>query len=108
MTNWSEILISHFGEYESREKLEVWEVTKSLLSKDENIKGEVIFIAPYGVWLDINMNFPALIETIVLSEDLNEYVVGTFIDAKVSGIRDAKRQIYLHQKEWPFKINDTL
>ena len=115
VVNWSEVIKEIFGDFESEERSDDWEKVKASLKKDEEVSGTVVARAPFGVWLDLGVGFPALIETIVITgmdrnmyEEDNYCPVGSIVRAKVSGIRDNQRQIYLHQKDWPFKINDTL
>ena len=113
--NWSEELINTFGNYLSEDLSGKWVAAKDLLKQGDQIKGRIIAKAPFGIWVDIGIGFPALLEVIVakdldysIYDDDAVYPSGASIDVKVSGVRDHKRQVYLHQKDWPFKINDTL
>ncbi|BCE01989.1 hypothetical protein [Marinicellulosiphila megalodicopiae] len=113
--NWSKVLQELFGDYSSIEMAKEWDTLKSKINKNDNVSGIVVARAPYGIWIDLGFGFPALLESIVVKgmtpaiykED--KYLpVGSTVYAKISGIREKERQIYLHQDEWPFKINDTL
>ncbi|MEC7290429.1 MAG: S1 RNA-binding domain-containing protein [Pseudomonadota bacterium] len=115
MINWSDEIERIFGGYLSEDKSQEWSRVKDQLKQNEIVSGVVVAKAPFGLWVDIGVKFPALIEVIVLSGvdyetylDEKYFTVGSEVKAKISGVRDDKRQIYLHQKDWPFKINKTL
>lgn len=88
----------------NRMTLEAWNEVKQRVKANEDVEGIVVAKAPFGDWIDIGVGFPALLEIIEISEMTPELYrsqaynsVGTLVKARVSGLRDDNRQIYLSQ-----------
>ena len=71
----------------------------------ESVRGRVIARRPFGVFMDIGVGFPALLEVIQF-EDAHERryrfedypAVGDMITARVVGVTDRNREVQLTQR----------
>ncbi len=102
--DWDKKLKKYLSNFELNETK--WEQVKKELKIGEMVSGMVICRAPFGAWIDIKMEFPALLE-IIFIKDLtpSNYESGYWmkegevIEAYVTGFRNDSRQIYLSQKK---------
>lgn len=94
-----------FGDYLSPDKEKAWTATRSGLAIRSSVRGEVFARRRYGVFADIGVGFPALLQVTELkhadqrSYDLDDYpAVGKTITARVVAFNDQNRQIVLTQR----------
>jgi hypothetical protein len=80
-----------------------WMHMKAKYPPGTDVTGTVFARSPYGLWIDLGMGFPSLLEIIYLDHcpqgypDDGSFAVGTQIAAKVLRFREG-RVIYLRQK----------
>jgi len=93
-----------FGELLSPAKAGEWAAARAGLGVGESVRGRVIARRPFGVFVDIGVGFPALLEVIQFEGarrrryDLEDYpAVGDTITARVVAINDRNRQVGLTQ-----------
>jgi ribosomal protein S1 len=75
------VLDGLFAGYRSPERAAAWEVAKSQFALGSKVQGIVVAQFPFGVFVDINAGFPALI--------------------LVTRLRDADRQPYTRMERYP-------
>jgi ribosomal protein S1 len=95
-----------FTGYRSPERAAAWEVAKSLLALGSRVEGIVVAQFPFGVFVDINAGFPALILVTRLSDAGRPYTsmerypaIGSAVEARVCVWVFPQRQIGLTQLE---------
>ncbi len=94
-----------FGDYESEEKSQAWLDTKSSLQVGSLVSGKVVARRQFGVFVDIGLDFPALILVVKLrNADKTPYTsmemypaIGDTVEARVYAFADHNRQIGLSQ-----------
>ena len=59
--NWSESVRLHFGDVTLPELLPAWNDLKLHLPVGSKVSGPVVLKAPFGVWLDLGVRFPAML-----------------------------------------------
>jgi transcriptional accessory protein Tex/SPT6 len=59
--DWIETLLRQFPDWETPEAMYRWSAVRSLLAVGQFVSGVVISRAPFGVWLDIGVEWPALL-----------------------------------------------
>jgi transcriptional accessory protein Tex/SPT6 len=59
--DWGEDLLSRFPDWGTSEALSRWPEVRSRLEVGQAVSGVVIARAPFGVWLDIGVDWPALL-----------------------------------------------
>ena len=108
VVNWSDELKTIFGDPMASDKDQSWEDIKLRYPPESDVKGKVIAQAPFGVWVDLKLGFPALIEIVVIEKLTpekyrhNKYCgIGEIIESSISHYVDSRRQVYLKQREWP-------
>ncbi len=58
---WQDDLRRRFPQWLSQEALVEWPAVRATLTPEQAISGTVIARAPFGVWLDIGVSFPAIL-----------------------------------------------
>jgi ribosomal protein S1 len=93
-----------FGDYRSPDKGRDWAEARSVLVVGELVRGRVIERRQFGVFVDIGVGFPALLEVVRFKDarqrryDLGDYpAVGDTITARVVAFNEANRQVGLSQ-----------
>jgi ribosomal protein S1 len=93
-----------FGDFSSPEKTPDWELLKTRLPAGSRVSGEVVARYIFGIFLDIGVGFPALLEVIQFEEarrrryNFEDYpAVGSTVTARVVSFRERVRQIDLTQ-----------
>lgn len=93
-----------FGNYRADEQRSSWETAKLSLPVGTLVSGRVVARFHFGVFCDIGVGFPALLEIIRMRDMTPERYrntewcpVGTELTATVTGCGDAGRQIGLSQ-----------
>ena len=77
--DWRVQLDTHFGDWKS--KTEAWVKVAATLKPGMPVTGTVIARAPFGAWIDIGLEFPALLETIrVPNLNYQDYQAGRSIE----------------------------
>jgi ribosomal protein S1 len=95
-----------FGDYLAPERKEDWERAKAGLGPRDRISGVVVARYIFGVFIDIGVGFPALLEVIQFDPppgrrpaDVEDYpVIGSTVAARVVAFDDRNRQIGLTQR----------
>ena len=59
--SWGSDLLIRFPDWRSDAVLSTWPAVKASISVGQQVSGVVIARAPFGVWLDIGVAFPALL-----------------------------------------------
>ena len=98
-------LEERFGDYLSADRAEAWATVKSRLVIGETVEGVVVARFPFGVFIDLGVGFPALLEVIQFERaqqrpyrQLDDYpAVGTTVSARVVAFNDRNRQVGLTQ-----------
>jgi ribosomal protein S1 len=96
-----------FGNYLESEREADWELVKSRLHAGSRLSGKVVARYIFGIFLDIGVGFPALLEIIQFNPPLKrrpvvleDYpAVGSMIDARVVAFNDRNRQVGLTQRD---------
>jgi ribosomal protein S1 len=96
-----------FGNYLEPEKAADWELAKARLHAGSRVSGKVVARYIFGIFLDIGVDFPALLEIIQFNPPLKrrpvvleDYpAVGSMIDARVVAFNDRNRQVGLTQRD---------
>lgn len=111
--NWNEKLLELFEDYLSPIHNAKWEQVKRDYPVGKEITGKVLVHAPFGIWVDVGLGFPALLEIIViegltpLQYQRDDYCpVGECVEATISHYVDSRRQVYLKQTDWPRSKKD--
>lgn len=97
----------HFFKHDSPEAAAAWDALKQRLPVDSAVEGAVYAKANHGLWIDIRVGFPALLEIIYIEEELTPewyqsgewFPVGSNVRSSVLGYRDDARQVYLYQRK---------
>jgi ribosomal protein S1 len=96
-----------FGSYLEPETETAWELVKTRLHAGSRVSGKVVARYIFGIFLDIGVGFPALLEIIQFNPPLKrrpvvleDYpAVGSTIIARVVAFSDRNRQVGLTQLE---------
>jgi ribosomal protein S1 len=95
-----------FRAYTSTERASDWEEVKRRFAIGSNVTGKVVAKFPFGVFVDIGVGFPALLEVIKLKDagtrrySIGDYPpVGSHLEARIFAWNDQGRQIGLTQLE---------
>lgn len=95
-----------FGDYRSPDKGREWSEARSGLAVGQMISGRAVDRRPLGVFVDVGVGFPALLEVVRFEGarqrryDLKDYpTVGDTITARVAAFNDGSRQVGLSQLE---------
>ena len=95
-----------FGDHLSPSKAGEWAAVRTRLGVGESVRGRVIARRPFGVFVDIGVGFPALLEVIQFASarerrySFEDYpAVGETITAPVVAFNDPNRQVTLTQLE---------
>ncbi|MBX6313436.1 MAG: S1 RNA-binding domain-containing protein [Isosphaeraceae bacterium] len=93
-----------FGDRLSPAKAGEWVTVRTRLGVGQTVRGRVIARRPFGVFVDIGVGFPALLEVIQFEGarqrryNFEEYpAVGDTITARVVAFNDPNRQVALTQ-----------
>ena len=93
-----------FGDHLSPAKAEEWAAVRSGLDVGESVRGRVIARRPFGVFVDIGVGFPALLEVIQFGGmrerryNFKDYpAIGDPITARVVTFTDHNREVHLTQ-----------
>jgi ribosomal protein S1 len=95
-----------FGDYLAPARKEDWERAKAALRPGDRISGVVVARYVFGVFIDIGVGFPALLEVIQFDPppgrrplDIEDYpAIGNSVTARVVAFNDRNRQIALTQR----------
>lgn len=100
---WGAKLRARFPDLEQR--AEHWADIKTRVAPGDELEGEVVARAAFGVWVDIGLGVPALLEVIeFVDADTRRYsfedypAEGSRVRARVTQFRDEGFQIYLSQR----------
>jgi ribosomal protein S1 len=92
---WPEEIREHFPNWGTAQAAVGWPEVRSTLHIDQEVRGTVIARAPFGVWLDIGVRFPALLLVPNMSGaktrriTFDEYpAIGESIEARVQALGD--------------------
>jgi ribosomal protein S1 len=105
VVNVDRVLDRLFTGYRSPERAAAWEVAKSRFASGSEVEGIVVAQFQFGVFVDINAGFPALILVTRLTDaDRQPYTsmerypaIGTAVQARVLRLACPQRQIGLTQ-----------
>jgi ribosomal protein S1 len=98
-----------FGDYLWEENGEKWEGVKSQVGLGSSVSGDVVARYPFGVFVDLGVGFPALLEVIQFERAgvfrctamETHPEVGSTVTATVLWFDDRQRQIKLTQRtDW--------
>ncbi len=89
------------------ERAAEWEAAKARLEVGATVTGEVVARRPFGVFVDIGVGFPALLEVLQFRDhphpryrDVANYPeVGSMVTARVVALNDRGRQVALTQRD---------
>ena len=94
-----------FGDHLSPAKAGEWAAVRTKVGVGESVRGRVIARRPFGVFVDIGVGFPALLEVIQFEDSrerrysFEDYpAVGDTITARVVGFTDHNREVHLTQR----------
>jgi ribosomal protein S1 len=95
-----------YGDYLAPDKERAWEHAKTLLRSGDTVTGEVIKQYHFGVFVEIGIGFPALLQVIQFDAEqsrrytsMSDYpAVGVRISARVVLFQDRGREIVLTQR----------
>src|SRR5436305_7835800 len=97
-------LDTHFLAHRSMERVAEWEAAKARLPMGSRVSGVVIARYPFGVFVDIGVGFPALLQIVCMEGLTPERYqaddwcpVGSSVSAFIGGFSDDSRQIGLWQ-----------
>jgi len=100
--NWHDEIKRIFGDYESPELESDWQAVVESLAVGQSITGKVVARAHFGVWIDLGVGFPALLQIVMMRDmDHATYVadewcpVGSQVEAQVRRLNE--RRIGLEQ-----------
>jgi len=106
VVNVDSVLDRLFTGYRSPERAAAWEVAKSRFALGSKVEGIVVAQFPFGVFVDINAGFPALILVTRLRDAGRPYTsmerypaIGSTVEARVCVWLCPRRQISLTQLE---------
>jgi ribosomal protein S1 len=106
VVNVNRVLDRLFTGYRSPERAAAWEVAKSRLAPGSKVQGIVVAQFQFGVFVDINAGFPALILVTRLRDVDRPYTsmerypaIGSAVEARVCVWAYSHRQIGLTQLE---------
>jgi ribosomal protein S1 len=96
-----------FPGHRSPERAGAWEAAKARLQLGATVRGVVVARYPFGVFVDIDTGFPALILVVKLKDadqhpytDIEQYpAVGSVAEGRIYVFGDVLRQIGLTQLE---------
>jgi len=99
-------LKANYGDYLAPDKKRAWEHAKTLLRSGDTVTGEVIKQYHFGVFVELGIGFPALLEVIQFDAEqsrrytsVSDYpAIGTRISARVVLFEDRARQVALTQR----------
>lgn len=93
-----------FPGHRAPERTNAWKAVKLRFTRGESVTGTVVGKSPFGVWVDLGVGFPALLEIVAIADLTPEqYRAGDWcpvdseVTALVGGFRDHSRQIKLWQ-----------
>lgn len=107
---WRRLVAERFPPRTPEESDRDWEALKENLAVGQGVTGEVIARAPFGVWLDIGVGFPAEVDIIVIDDLTPERYraddwcpIGSTVTAFVGGFLDNRhiehgREVRLYQR----------
>ena len=101
---WGRILAERFPSHDDETAEREWSVATQRLSLGQTVTGSVVAKAPFCVWLDIGVGFPAILEINYMAGMTAEVYqadtwcpVGSEVSAFVEGFKDDHHQVYLWQ-----------
>ncbi|MEM7456556.1 MAG: hypothetical protein AAF456_19580 [Planctomycetota bacterium] len=93
---WRERIRSKFPDWGTTEALKDWSDVGNQISVGQEVSGTVISRAPFGVWLDIGLAWPALLRVVNMCSgdfgpvSLEQYPAeGTALNGRVNAVGDA-------------------
>lgn len=100
---WGNDILTHFPDWNTADALQRWRNCRPPLATGQRVRGTVIARAPFGVWLDISVGYPALLLVPEMAGAIekrltfDEYPqIGTFLEATVAGVSE-DAEIFLTQ-----------
>ena len=87
-----------FGKYWSRTKKEQWSQLSSNINCHEKVKGEVICKFYYGVFINTDHGFPALLKCYQMTDDIEKINIGDTLYVFIKGLDDSEKFIDVSQK----------
>jgi len=103
-SEWTKVLENKFGDFASEEKDQMWIEQTRDMERGDPVVGTVLARTSFGLWVDIELDFPALIESIhIVGMNAEKYAkddfypVGTKIEAMIRGPSIGGHQIRLEQ-----------
>ena len=101
---WREILAERFPKYDSRQRDTEWAQVKQKLTIGQSIIGAVMARAPFGAWIELGIDFPALLAITVIADLTPERYragewcpIGTEVTAFIVAFDDRNHQVRLSQ-----------
>ena len=91
-------LKSTFGRYWSRNKKEKWHQLSSNIICSEKVDGKVICKFYYGVFLNTNHGFPALLNSYNMTDDMDTIKIGDRMSVFIKSLDYSESFIVLSQK----------
>jgi ribosomal protein S1 len=106
LDDWDKYVGSAFPDHLKKDRRS-WLAAITGIELGDEVSGRIVARAPFGIWIDIGVGYPALLEIIMIKDfdreqyfGGNDYPVGTEINATVRGFGEEDQQIYLEQ--FPF------
>ncbi len=103
-SEWTKILEEKYGDFASDDKEELWKEQTKNMERGDLVVGTVLAHTSFGLWVDLGLDFPALIESIhIIGMNAEMYAkdefypVGTKIEAMIRGPSIGGHQIRLEQ-----------
>ena len=87
-----------FGKYWSRSRTEQWKQLSSNLICNEKVEGKVICKFYYGVFINTEHGFPALLKCYQMTDDIEEINIGDTLYVFIKGLDDSGKFIEVSQK----------
>lgn len=92
---WERDLRAAFADWKTDAATERWPTIRQSLNVGETVTGRVVSRAPFGVWLDIDVNQPALLLVVNMADantrriSFDDYLqIGSKLTARINAIGD--------------------
>ena len=92
-----------FGKYWSKSKKEEWDLLSSEIECGERVSGQVVCIFYYGVFINTNHGFPALLNCAYMED--KELKIGNEVEGYIRDLDCSERFIKLTQKGLKEKLD---
>lgn len=101
---WRVLLAKRFPQGDPAEQEMKWKAVKTKLAIGQSVTGTVVARAHFGVWLDLGVEFPALLLIVNIRDLTPEKYrndqwcpLGDSVVATVGGLIEEKREVYVWQ-----------